>query len=440
MSEHSWASPDEAPPLVEFAEVGANGDGPGKGRSGKPGRPKFNARRLADELVAETPIAATPSRKLYVYREGAYRPDGEEDLLKRVTRNLGDEWRRNRAAETIAYLRDSAPRLLAQPPRDLINVRNGILDLQSGELESHTPEFLSPVQLGVAYEPGADCPQIDRFLADILAPELHRLVYELVGYLATPDNALQTAVMLLGEGSNGKSTFLSLIMRLLGLENCATVALHRLDEDRFSVAELEGKLANIFADLDARALQASSMFKAITGGDAITGERKYHPAFSFTPFARLLYSANEPPPTADSSDAFFRRWLILPFERRFDGRQARPLHPRSADHARGAVGVAQPRPRGAAGAAGARRLQHHRADRERGRALPRRFRPRWPGSSASGPSSTPMPHRFRGCSTPTAPGAPRTTVAPSASNASTTARERCARPSPRPPSSAPIAG
>jgi putative DNA primase/helicase len=49
------------------------------------------------------------------------------------------------------------------------------------------------------------------------------------------------------------------------------------------------------------------------------GKRKYAPAFSFRPFARLLYSGNEPPPTPDSSDAFFRRWLILPFERRFEG-------------------------------------------------------------------------------------------------------------------------
>ena len=60
------------------------------------------------------------------------------------------------------------------------------------------------------------------------------------------------------------------------------------------------------------------MFKSITGGDAINAERKFLPAFSFRPYARLLYSANEPPPTPDSSDAFFRRWLILQFEQRFD--------------------------------------------------------------------------------------------------------------------------
>jgi putative DNA primase/helicase len=98
-----------------------------------------------------------------------------------------------------------------------------------------------------------------------------------------------------------------------------------LDEDRFATAELYGRMANIVADLDARALRSSSVFKSITGGDLLQAERKFRPAFSFYPYARLIYSANEVPPTPDSSDAFFRRWLILPFERSFKGRADREL-------------------------------------------------------------------------------------------------------------------
>ena len=284
--------------------------------------PKFIARQLAEQLRSKTPIATAASSQLHVYRRGAYRPDGERDLRERITAILGDEWKRNRADEAVGFLRDSAPRLWAEPPRDKINVANGILDLGSGQLEPHHPDFLSPIQIAAVFDPEATCPEIDRFLASVLAPELIPLIHELAGYLIAPDNSLQAAFMFLGEGANGKSTLLSLLTHLLGVGNVATVALHRLDEDRFAVAELEGKLANVFADLDARALQASSMFKAITGGDAISGERKYAPAFSFRPYARLLYSANEPPPTPDSSDAFFRRWTIIPFERRFAPHEA----------------------------------------------------------------------------------------------------------------------
>jgi len=284
----------------------------------EPKLPKFNARQLALELHGETPVARGGG-ELFTYRDGHYRPGGRENLRERITRKLGDDWKRNRADETLAYLADSAQRLLDSPPVDQVNLRNGILDTSDGKLAPHDPDLLTPIQLPVAYDPAATCPAIDKFLAETLDADLAEVIYELAGYLVIPDNSLQVAALFLGEGANGKSTMLNVLTALIGERNVSSIALHRLDEDRFAPAGLYGKLANVFADLDARALQASSMFKAITGGDLIDGERKYSDAFSFRPYSRLLYSANEPPPTPDSSDAFFRRWLVLPFDRRFDG-------------------------------------------------------------------------------------------------------------------------
>lgn len=291
--------------------------------NGEPQRSTFNARQLALELADETPIARGGGQ-LYTYQAGHYHPDGNENLRERITRKLEDDWKRHRADETIGYLTDSAPRLTDTPPTSQINLRNGILNLDTGHLEPHTPKFLSPVQLPVTYDPDAECPDIDRFLHEVLDPELVPVFYELAGYLTVPDNSLQIAVMMLGGGANGKSTALNLLTHLLGLDNVSSVALHALDDNRFAPVRLYGKLANVFADLDARALESSSVFKSITGGDRIEGERKHQDAFSFRPYARLLFSANEPPPTPDNTDAFFRRWLILPFDRRFTGKKADP--------------------------------------------------------------------------------------------------------------------
>ncbi len=286
-----------------------------------PRPPKFNARQLADELTAEAPVAIGGGQ-LHVFRNGHYQAGGKTILRSRIVQKLGDDWRRNRADETIGYLTDSVPALLEVPPLDHVNCSNGIVDLLDGELQPHTPDYLSPIQIPVRYDPAATCPRIDRFLLDTVGRELADLVYEIAGYLVVADNSLQVAFMLLGSGANGKSTLLGVLTDLIGAANVSNVALHRLDEDRFAAAELFGKLANVFADLDSRALQASSVFKAITGGDSITGERKYADPFSFRPYARLLFSANEPPPTPDNSDAFFRRWVVIPFERRFEGNAA----------------------------------------------------------------------------------------------------------------------
>jgi putative DNA primase/helicase len=63
----------------------------------------------------------------------------------------------------------------------------------------------------------------------------------------------------------------------------------------------------------------SAVFKGLTGGDRITGELKYRDSFEFTPFCRLLFSANHLPASRDGSQAYFDRWLIVPFEVRFRG-------------------------------------------------------------------------------------------------------------------------
>jgi putative DNA primase/helicase len=281
------------------------------------GKPTFVPSRLAEVLVSEAPVAKG-GQQLYVYAGGVYQP-GESRLAHRIAEILADSWRRGREAETLAFLRASSPEIWERPPLDRINVRNGVLDLATGVLEPHTPEFRSPVQLAVAYDPDARCPRIDRFLEEVVGAETAAVFFEIAGYLCTPDNSQQLAVMFEGPGGNGKSKALSLLTAFLGPSNVSTVPLHKLEEDRFAAADLYGKLANVFADLDARALRSSGEFKAITGGDAVRAERKHRDSFSFVPYARLLFSANQPPPTSDSSQAFFDRWIVVPFHRRIRG-------------------------------------------------------------------------------------------------------------------------
>ncbi|WAH37040.1 DNA primase family protein [Alicyclobacillus dauci] len=83
------------------------------------------------------------------------------------------------------------------------------------------------------------------------------------------------------------------------------------------IAELKNKLVNTFADLPRTSMSNSSNFKAIVSGDSINAERKFKEPFDFRPFAKLVFSTNEFPRNADITDGFFRRWLIIPFEKKF---------------------------------------------------------------------------------------------------------------------------
>jgi putative DNA primase/helicase len=137
--------------------------------------------------------------------------------------------------------------------------------------------------------------------------------------------------MLLGSGSNGKSTFLAMLRRLLGRRNVSSVPLQAFGESRFAAAEVYGKLANVCGDLDSRALRRSDPFKTLTGGtDSVMAERKYEHPFTYVPFAVMLFSANVAPASSDQSDAYFDRWVVLPFGRRFEGSEVDPTY-READ-------------------------------------------------------------------------------------------------------------
>ncbi len=285
-------------------------------------------RALADTITAEEHFARDAGGKLWHYSDGVYRQHGERAIKVKVKTLLEEwaeskKWNTNRANEVVEYIRVDAPELWDKPPDNLVNVQNGILDLGNGELLVHTPTFLSPVQLPVSYDPEATCPGWERFVSEVFPEDARNLAWEMVGWLITPDTSIQKAILLLGEGANGKSTFLRAVENLIGRRNTANLPMQKIEADRFAAARLVGKLANICPDLPSQHLASTSTFKAITGGDPINAEYKYHDSFDVVPYARLVFSANHPPRSGDASHAFYRRWVVIPFDRTFEPNEQR---------------------------------------------------------------------------------------------------------------------
>jgi len=174
------------------------------------------------------------------------------------------------------------------------------------------------IRIPVTYDPSADCPRIKQFFAEVLEPQDIPVIHELAGYALIPDYSIQRAFLFIGDGSNGKSTLLSLLRTFLGKDNCSSVPWHALEYSRFASSRLDGKLLNIYADLPSRSMDSTGAFKMLTGGDAISAEKKFKDGYSFVNFARLVFSANKPPRILDEdSYAFWRRWIIINFSSQF---------------------------------------------------------------------------------------------------------------------------
>ncbi len=293
-------------------------------------------RALADSILENNHFAQDAGGKLWHYSDGVYRQHGERTIKASVKKKLEDwgeskKWNSHRANEVVEYIRVDAPELWERPPLHQINVLNGILDLETEELLPHTPVFLSPVQIPVMFDREATCPAWDKFVAEVFPEDAQNLAWEIPAWLMTPDTSIQKAILLLGEGANGKSTYLRALESFTGSRNTANLSLQKIEADRFAAARLVGKLANICPDLPSQHLASTSTFKAITGGDPIVAEYKYRDSFDVVPYARLVFSANHPPRSGDASHAFYRRWEVVPFDRTFEPSEQRPSGELDAD-------------------------------------------------------------------------------------------------------------
>jgi putative DNA primase/helicase len=172
--------------------------------------------------------------------------------------------------------------------------------------------------LPVRYDPNADCPKFKTFLAEVVpSPEDVKVLQEFFGYCLLRNCKFEKALMLVGSGANGKSTFLYVLTKTLGKQNVSGMPLQIITNNRFALAELYGKMANIYSDLPAIALKDTGLFKSLVTGEMTSGEHKFKGRFDFEPYAKLLFSCNNMPPTPDDTDAFFRRWGIVPFPIQF---------------------------------------------------------------------------------------------------------------------------
>lgn len=286
---------------------------------------RFVPKRLGDWFMTGR-HAVVLNRELYVYDGGRYVQG--EDLFRTIcTERLGMDYAPNRIRDTLQYLLDSLKKYTSDDvldtPAGILNVKNGLLDLDKFVLYPHRPDYISIVQLGAAYDPSVGAELFYEFLGRVVRPEEVPVVEEVLGSLLTPSMEYEKAVLFYGEGQNGKSTMSDLILRFLGSQNVFGASLQDLTDNRFAKAGLYGKMANIFPDESGKMIEDSKTFKTLVSGDNVNAEYKGKAAFTFKNRAKLIMSCNEIPKSRDKTDGNFRKYLIVEFPYKFDGKEIR---------------------------------------------------------------------------------------------------------------------
>lgn len=260
--------------------------------------------------------------EMWIYKNGIYVPHGRTHIKEYCRGILASLYKTgfvNQVIEKIiadTYINSND--FFINEDLNLIAVLNGILNLQTRELISFSPQYKFFNKLPIHYDPLIKVDKIIQFFKDILIDEQDLLVIqELFGYLLHRDYSIEKAFMCLGGGRNGKGKLVSLMETFIGKKNCCNIPLQDLGNDKFAKSRLHNKLANLSADLNKTGLKDTGIFKSLTGRDLITADRKFLEHIEFRNYAKMIFATNELPYTYDDTDGFWDRWIIIDFIYKF---------------------------------------------------------------------------------------------------------------------------
>ena len=197
-------------------------------------------------------------------------------------------------------------------------VGNGMLDVNTLEIEPHQPGLRMTTKCPHIFDTSAECPSWMAWLEDRLTDEETRdLVQEMFGYCLVTDLNFHKFFFIYGDGGTGKSTCVNVLEWLIGEGNRISVELTELD-DKFVRSQLVGKSLYLCKELTSRSFKHIGLIKSIVGGDPVPVDVKYGKGFTFCPKGRFVMESNVIAATPDSSGGFERRFIQIDFDKKID--------------------------------------------------------------------------------------------------------------------------
>jgi P4 family phage/plasmid primase-like protien len=217
---------------------------------------------------------------------------------------------------------DDRLRFLA-PPEPVLNLVNGELWIASDgnvELRPHRAVSYLRHLLDVSYDPDALCPQYNRVIKEIFSGDkvMVRHWHEIAGYLIQPSRKIPLVLILEGGGGNGKSALMQTIVRLMGSDLVSATKVETLENNRFAIGGLLGKLMLLDDDVKSGAKLPDGLLKVLSEAKLLTGERKYGQPFNFVGLAVPVLLCNGVPSLADLSHGMLRRLMVVRFKEQFE--------------------------------------------------------------------------------------------------------------------------
>jgi len=203
----------------------------------------------------------------------------------------------------------------------LLNVRNGTIDLKTGELLAHNKDDFITRILDINFLPGTQSRDWNQFLETVLPdPDVRHYIHKAAGYSLTGNVSEEKMFFAYGPSATGKSTFLGAIHSVLGDYAITTdftsflSAKMKESGPRADIAGLAGYRFVSSVEVEDGQHMAEGLLCLLTGGDRIRARHLYQDSFEFRPTFKIWLAANNRPDISSGESALWRRLKLIPFD------------------------------------------------------------------------------------------------------------------------------
>lgn len=264
---------------------------------------------------------------IYYYENGVYKIVKDRDLTSCIIKYINPAATAAICNNVIFYIKNRLHNDNVQEiDTNLVNFKNTFFDLKTMSIISHSREKFTINQLNVNYQTDLKHNvKVEQYLDEITSYNILRKIgfLQIVGYLLTSKNDIQKMIIFYGpSSSNGKSTFLKILEKIIGSENICHKSIEKLD-NQFEAEGLEFKLLNICTEIPKKEIKNIEILKQAITGDIFETNVKYEKNKTIKSNMKFVFASNYLPNTFDDSEAFFRRLHIVPFENKFQASKSK---------------------------------------------------------------------------------------------------------------------
>lgn len=283
----------------------------------------FSRQGQAEEFCDRQPIFYDKSGLWWLWdnEELYWKITDEVDLLNLINKSIGiDIINAKERTEIINSLKQIGRMKTPEPIRPTwIQFKDEVFDIQTGETIKPAPQHFvtNPIPYSLHRDKYMETPVMDKIFEEWVGEKYVKTLYEIIAYCLLPDYPMNRLFCFIGSGMNGKSKFLELLTKFIGINNCTSTELDTLLTSRFEITRLHKKLVCTMGETDFNEISKTSILKKLTGGDLIGFEYKNKNPFHDKNYAKILIATNNLPSTTDKTIGFYRRWLIIDFPNQF---------------------------------------------------------------------------------------------------------------------------